>query len=78
MRWDAIMRGTWVLAVVVGRMALKAWGLGAEGRIALGMFWKSGGRANNVTTKTLTLFMPFKIGCKVVEDPGFIYMHSNV
>lgn len=41
MRWEAIMRGTWVLAVVVGRMVLKVWGLGADGRIALGMFWKS-------------------------------------
>lgn len=52
------MRGTWVLVVVVGRMALKAWGLGAEGRMALGMFWKSGGRGNNVKKKpkSLTLF----------------------
>lgn len=36
------MRGTWVLVVVVGRIGLKAWGLGADGRTALGMFWKSG------------------------------------
>lgn len=40
-RWDAIMRGTWVLVVVVARMVLKVWGLGADGRMALGMFWKS-------------------------------------
>lgn len=49
MRWEAIMRGTWVLAVVVGRMVLKVWGLGADGRIALGMFWKSGGRKQRDT-----------------------------
>lgn len=41
MRWEAIMRGTWVFVVVVGRMVLKVWGLGADGRIAFGMFWKS-------------------------------------
>lgn len=46
MRWEAIMRGTWVLAVAVGRMVLKVWGLGADGRIAFGMFWKSKGRGN--------------------------------
>lgn len=40
------MRGTWVFVVVVGRMVLKVWGLGADGRIALGMFWKSTGRGN--------------------------------
>lgn len=45
MRWEVIMRGTWV---VVGRMVLKVWGLGAEGRMALGMFWKSVGRKNYV------------------------------
>ena len=28
---------------VAGRMAPKVWGRGAEGRIAPGMFWKSGG-----------------------------------
>lgn len=48
-RWEAIMRGTWVLAAAVGRMVLKAWGLGADGRIALGMFWKSEGRGNKIT-----------------------------
>lgn len=53
-RWEAIMRGTWVLVVAVARMVFKAWGLGAVGRIALGMFWKSkrrkggmGGEANS-------------------------------
>lgn len=41
-RWEAIMRGTCVLAVVVARMVLKVWGLGAaDGRMALGIFWKS-------------------------------------
>lgn len=35
------MRGTWVFPVAVGRMAFKACGLGADGRIAPGMFWKS-------------------------------------
>lgn len=35
------MRGTWALVVAVGRMVLNVWGLGADGRIALGMFWKS-------------------------------------
>ena len=39
MRWEVIMRGTWE---VVGRMALKVCGRGADGRMALGMFWKSG------------------------------------
>lgn len=43
------MRGTCALGVVVGRMALKVWGLGADGRIALGMFWKSEGRGNNIS-----------------------------
>lgn len=45
-RCEAIIRGTWVLAVAVGRMVLKVWGLGADGRMALGMFWKSEGRGN--------------------------------
>lgn len=36
-RWADIMRGTWG----AGRMVLKAWGRGAEGRMAPGMFWKS-------------------------------------
>lgn len=36
------MRGTWLFPAAVGRMALKACGLGADGRIAPGMFWKSG------------------------------------
>lgn len=40
-RWEAIMRGTWALAAAVGRMVFKVWGLGAEGRMAFGMFWKS-------------------------------------
>lgn len=41
-RWEAIMRGTWVFPVAVGRMVFKACGLGADGRIAPGMLWKSG------------------------------------
>lgn len=41
-RWEAIMRGTWAFPAAVGRMAFKACGLGADGRIAPGMFWKSG------------------------------------
>lgn len=39
-RWVDIMRGTWE----VGRMVLKVWGLGAEGRMVPGMFWKSAAR----------------------------------
>lgn len=43
------MRGTWVFVVAVGRMVLNVWGRGADGRMVLGMFWKSvtvGGRDN--------------------------------
>lgn len=41
MRWEAIMRGTWVFVVAVGRMVLNVCGRGADGRMALGIFWKS-------------------------------------
>lgn len=50
------MRGTWVLVVVVGRMVLKVWGLGADGRIALGMFWKSEERGNNIGHPHVSFF----------------------
>ncbi len=59
-RWDAIMRGTWVLVVAVGRMVLKVWGLGADGRIALGMFWKSEGRGNNIRDQHWTTVQFFQ------------------
>lgn len=45
-RWEAIMRGTWVFVVVVGRMVLNVCGRGADGRIALGIFWKSKKESN--------------------------------
>lgn len=35
------MRGTWAFVVAVGRMVLNVCGRGADGRMALGMFWKS-------------------------------------
>lgn len=37
-RWEAIMRGTWVFGVAVGRMVLNVCGRGADGRMVLGIF----------------------------------------
>lgn len=67
-RWEAIMRGTCVLGVVVGRMVLKVWGLGAEGRIALGMFWKSERRDNDIHTERVRIQL-----LQCLTEPGTIY-----
>lgn len=45
--WPAIIRGTWEDE---GLMAPKVCGLGADGRMALGMFWKSENRRERLKT----------------------------
>lgn len=51
------MRGTWVFPVAVGRIAFNVCGLGADGRIAPGMFWKSGLKRRTFVDPSISLMV---------------------